>query len=78
MSNREVKKLYRNIENQVIMGVCSGLADYLVMDVNIVRLGTIIIAIIFPPLLFVYIVAGLMLPIKPQYKDAKIVEEKEK
>jgi len=34
----EPKKLYRNMDNRMISGVCAGLADYLEIDVSIVRL----------------------------------------
>jgi phage shock protein PspC (stress-responsive transcriptional regulator) len=33
----EKKKLYRDTENQKIFGVCSGLADYLDLDVTLIR-----------------------------------------
>jgi len=32
------KKLYRNPNQQMIAGVCTGLADYLGLDLSIVRL----------------------------------------
>jgi phage shock protein PspC (stress-responsive transcriptional regulator) len=33
----EKKRLYRDTENQKIFGVCSGLADYLDIDVTLIR-----------------------------------------
>ena len=58
------KKIYRNTENKMIAGVCSGIADYVNIDPTIVRLiwalvgltGTGIVA---------YLVCALIIPEKP-------------
>ncbi|MBN2135537.1 MAG: PspC domain-containing protein [Acidobacteria bacterium] len=39
------KKLYRDMDNRMISGVCSGLAEYLDLDVSIVRVLWIIMTI---------------------------------
>ena len=40
-----MKRLYRNQNDRMIAGVCSGLADYLDMDVTIVRIVFILLAL---------------------------------
>jgi phage shock protein PspC (stress-responsive transcriptional regulator) len=40
------KKLTRNTSDKMIAGVCSGLADYLNVDVTIVRLGFVALTIV--------------------------------
>ena len=58
------KKLYRNPNNKMIAGVCSGLAEYINIDPTIIRViwalvgltGTGIIA---------YLVCALIIPEKP-------------
>ncbi len=40
------KKLTRNTSTKMIAGVCSGLADYLNVDVTIVRLGFVALTIV--------------------------------
>ena len=58
------KKLYRNPNNKMLAGVCSGLAEYINIDPTIVRViwalvglsGTGIIA---------YLVCALIIPEKP-------------
>jgi phage shock protein PspC (stress-responsive transcriptional regulator) len=40
------KKLTRNTSDKMIAGVCSGLADYLNIDVTIVRLGFVALTIV--------------------------------
>ncbi len=56
-------KLYRT-ENGKIMGVCKGLANYLRVDVSLVRLAFIIAAFITGGVFCIaYIVFGIILPI---------------
>ena len=58
------KKLYRNSQNKMLAGVCSGLAEYINIDPTIVRViwalvglsGTGIIA---------YLICALIIPEKP-------------
>ena len=58
------KKLYRNPNNKMIAGVCSGLAEYINIDPTIIRViwalvgltGTGIIA---------YLICALIIPEKP-------------
>ena len=58
------KKLYRNLENKMIAGVCSGLAEYLNIDPTIVRIIWALIAISGAGLL-AYLICALIIPVKP-------------
>ena len=58
------KKLYRNTENKMIAGVCSGLAEYLNIDATIIRLIWALIALSGAGVL-AYLVAAIIIPEKP-------------
>ena len=59
------KKLVRG-QDQKILGVCSGVAEYLNVDVVVVRLVWVLITAItgFIPGIAAYVVAGLVMPEK--------------
>jgi phage shock protein C len=57
------KRLTRNPDDKLLGGVCSGVADYLGMDVTLVRLLTVIGAILgVGSLVVAYVVAWLVMP----------------
>ena len=60
------KKLYRNTEDKMLGGVCSGLAEYFDLDPTLVRL--LCVALFFvtglAPVLIAYIVAWIVIPEK--------------
>ena len=58
------KKLYRNPQNKLIAGVCSGLGDYLKVDPTIIRLIWALIALSGAGLV-AYLVAAIIIPEKP-------------
>ncbi|MDD4226912.1 MAG: PspC domain-containing protein [Mariniphaga sp.] len=61
------KKLYRS-RDSIIGGVLSGFADYIFADKTLVRLVFALVSILsagFPGLL-VYIIAWIVIPVKPQ------------
>ena len=58
------KKLYRNTQNKLIAGVCSGLGDYLKVDPTIIRLIWALIALSGAGLV-AYLVAAIIIPEKP-------------
>ena len=61
-------KLYRNDRRGKLLGVCAGLADFYDVDRNLMRLGTVIMGWFFPgPIIFLYIVGGLVLPKRPSW-----------
>ena len=58
------KKLYRIPEGKKLCGVCTGLAQYLEIDVTLVRLGTVLLSL-FGPGVIAYIVCALVIPEAP-------------
>ena len=65
------KKLYRSKTDQKIAGVCAGLAEYLGIDVSIVRVIWALIALTAGVGVLLYIVCALVIPEKP---DGMIVD----
>ena len=58
------KKLYRNTQNKMIAGVCSGLADYLNIDPTIVRLIWALVGLSGAGLI-AYLIAAVIIPENP-------------
>ena len=58
------KKLYRNTENKMIAGVCSGLAEYINIDPTIVRLIWALIGLSGAGII-AYLIAAIIIPEKP-------------
>lgn len=58
------QKLYKVREGKVLAGVCQGLAEYLDMDVSIVRILTVVLALCYSVGLVAYIAAAVILPWK--------------
>jgi phage shock protein PspC (stress-responsive transcriptional regulator) len=57
------KRLVRRTDDRMVAGVCSGVADYLGVDVTMVRLVTVLGAVFgFGTFVVAYVVAWLLLP----------------
>ena len=56
------KKLYRIRNGSMLAGVCTGIAAYFNVDVNIVRLGAVILVCMGGVGIIPYIVAAIILP----------------
>ena len=56
------KKLYRNPENKMLAGVCSGIADYFNIDPTLVRLGWVLFSLLGGSGLLAYIIAAIIIP----------------
>ena len=56
------KKLYRNTENKMLAGVCSGIADYFDIDPALVRLGWVLFSLLGGSGLLAYIIAAIIIP----------------
>ena len=56
------KKLYRNTENKMLAGVCSGIADYFDIDPTLVRLGFVILTCFGGSGLLAYLAAAVIIP----------------
>jgi len=61
--NTTTKRLTRRSDDRMIAGVCSGVADYLGLDVTLVRLLTVVAAIFSVGAVAVaYIAAWILMP----------------
>jgi phage shock protein C len=62
-----MKKLYASSTDKKLAGVCGGIAEYMEVDSTIVRLLTIVLALITAvvPFCLAYIVAWIIVPRKP-------------
>lgn len=61
----EVKKLYRDTETKLIVGVCAGIAEYFDLDVSLVRIGVVILGLAGGSAILAYLVAMFVIPPKP-------------
>ena len=60
------KKLYRSRTDKKVCGVCGGLAEYLEVDATVIRL-VIVLAVLFAGSgLLAYLIAALIMPVKPE------------
>jgi len=60
------KKLYRSVSQKMLGGVCAGLADYLDLDISLVRLifvGIALVTALIPMTVF-YVIAWIVIPIE--------------
>lgn len=68
------RRLYRDKENAIFLGVCAGVSDYFGFKLGATRVLTVLVGIFAVPLIFfVYFCAGFLLPVKPQgmFNDEK-------
>ncbi len=60
------KRLTRRSDDRMVAGVCSGVADYLGIDVTLVRVLTVVGAIFgVGSLVIAYVVAWVLVPPRP-------------
>ncbi len=57
-----MKTLYKIKRGSIICGVCNGIAAYFNVDVNVVRIGTVILGCCSGVGVVAYIVAAIILP----------------
>ena len=65
------KKLYRSKKDKQLAGVCGGLAEYINIDVTVVRLIWVLLAV-FGAGILAYIICALIIPEKPD--DYEVVD----
>ena len=71
------KKLYRVMAGKKVSGVCMGLAQYLNVDVTIIRLIWVI-ATLFTSVLpgvILYILCVIIIPVEPGYIEGEYQEK---
>jgi phage shock protein C len=71
--NNGTKRLYRKPEGRIVAGVCTGLADYLGVDVTIIRLAFAALTIFGGAGVLLYLIAWALVP--EEGEKASIVEE---
>ncbi len=64
----QAKKLVRSRENKVWLGVCGGVGEYFNLDPAVIRVMWILVVVFtgFFPGLLAYLLAGLVMPNKPE------------
>lgn len=60
---REAKKLYRDIDNKSIAGICSGLAVYLDLDITLVRVLMLAAFLLGSAGFWIYIILWIVVPV---------------
>ena len=63
--NEEKKRLYKDVANKKLAGVCAGLAKYFDIDVTLVRLAWILFVCLGGSGLLAYILAVWVMPEMP-------------
>lgn len=63
-----MKRLYLSATDKKLAGVCGGVAEYLDVDPTIIRLVTVVCAILtgLIPLLIGYAIAWMIVPVRPK------------
>ncbi|MEK3882042.1 PspC domain-containing protein [Paenibacillus sp. PL2-23] len=61
-----MRKLYRSRRDKKILGLCGGLSDMLNVDATLLRILLIVITVLTSgTVIFIYIIAGLVVPKEP-------------
>jgi len=68
------KKLYRKPKEQMIAGVCAGLAEYLNLDLVIVRLIFVLLLLMGGHGLLIYVILWIIMPVQPPYIEGEFTE----
>lgn len=59
------KRLYRNENEKMIAGVCSGIAEYFDIDPTLIRLAWVLFCALGGSGIIAYIIAAIIIPAKP-------------
>lgn len=65
-----MKKLYRSRRSKMIGGVAAGLAEYLSIDVTLMRLLFVLLGLALPNFVLAYLIAWLIIPEEPRQSDS--------
>jgi len=73
-----MKRIYRDLDNKMIAGICSGISEILNVDPTIVRLVFVFVTVAtgFLPCIAVYLVGWLIIPEKSEIIKEEINKEK--
>lgn len=71
MAYHSKKRLYKNTEDEMIFGVCSGISEYLKIDVTIIRILALLIGLTYGTGLLLYVILALFLPDKSSIEKDK-------
>lgn len=60
-------KLYRSLQHKMIAGICGGIGEIMDVDPTIIRLLLVFVTLVTGifPLTFTYVVAWMIIPVKP-------------
>lgn len=75
----EPKRLYRSRTDNVIGGICGGIANYFVVDPTIIRIIAVLLLFMtgFVPMVFFYFLLWFIVPVQPQVKADDRAEKAE-
>lgn len=59
-----MKRLYKNSQNKLLCGVCSGIAEYLNLDVTVIRVLWAILSCLGGTGIIAYIICAVIMPDK--------------
>ena len=68
----ERKRLDRNVNDKMLCGVCSGLADYFNIDPTLVRLAWVVLGFMGGSGLLAYIIASIVIPVDPDQSGVEV------
>ena len=57
-----MKRLYRSSQDQMLAGVCGGIAEYFGIDSTVVRVAWVIFSLMGGSGLIAYIIAAILMP----------------
>ena len=60
------KRLYKSRDNQMLDGVCAGIAEYFDMDRTVVRLAWVLFCLAGGSGILAYIIAAVIIPRRPE------------
>jgi len=61
-------RLYKSSQNRVIDGVCGGLGEYFAVDPTLIRIGWVILALLWGSGIVAYVVATIVMPRRSEEK----------
>jgi phage shock protein C len=61
----QTRRLYRSRTNRKLAGVCGGLAQYFNTDATLIRVLTVVLALLGGPGLVIYLVLWIVVPGEP-------------